>query len=296
MSENVVKYSVDGAIATITLNRPDKANTIQPAMMYGLNDSLRRANLDDAVKVIILEGAGDNFCGGFDFSNGLEHTPTVKEEDYDPGRDVQTVTDPYHQYMPTFMGLHRGGKPTIAKIHGSCVGGGSEIALCADLVIASEDARLGTPYARVWGCHLSGMWIYRLGLAKAKYYALTGEWISGKEAAEIELINFAYPLEELDDRVQSLAEKLTKIPLTQLLCMKLIVNQAYDNMGLQSTQTLGPILDGIMRNTPEGRQFVKEARDEGVKSVITKRDAPFGDYSQAPKSEQPRKKSELGLA
>ena len=296
MSENVVKYSVDGAIATITLSRPDKANTIQPAMMYGLNDSLRRANLDDAVKVIILEGAGDNFCGGFDFSNGLEHTPTVKEEDYDPGRDVQTVTDPYHQYMPTFLGLHRGGKPTIAKIHGYCVGGGSEIALCADLVIASEDARLGTPYARVWGCHLSGMWIYRLGLAKAKYYALTGEWISGKEAAEIELINFAYPLEELDDRVQSLAEKLTKIPLTQLLCMKLIVNQAYDNMGLQSTQTLGPILDGIMRNTPEGRQFVKEARDEGVKSVITKRDAPFGDYSQAAKSEQPRKKSELGLA
>lgn len=296
MSDEVVKYAVDGSIATITLNRPDKANTIQPEMMYGLNESLRRANIDDAVKVIILEGAGDNFCGGFDFSNGLEHTPMVAERDYDPGKDVQVVTDPYHQYMPTFMGLHRGGKPTIAKIHGYCVGGGSEIALCADLVIASEDARLGTPYARVWGCHLSGMWIYRLGLAKAKYYALTGEWISGKEAADIELINFAYPLEELDERVQELAEKLTHIPLTQLLCMKLIVNQAYDNMGLQSTQTLGPILDGIMRNTPEGRQFVRDARDQGVRAAITQRDAPFGDYSQAPRAEQPRKKSELGLS
>ncbi len=195
--------------------------------------------------------------------------------------------------MPTFMGLHRGGKPTIAKVHGYCVGGGSELALCADLVIASDDARFGTPYARVWGCHLSGMWIYRLGLAKAKYYALTGESLSGEEAAKIELINFSYPLEDLDNEVQKLAEKLTNIPSSQLMCMKLIVNQAYENMGLQSTQTLGPILDGIMRNTPEGRGFVNDARDLGVKAVVTKRDAPFGDYSQAPKAEQPRKRSEL---
>ena len=137
------------------------------------------------------------------------------------------------------------------------------------------------------------MWIYRLGLAKAKYYALTGESLSGEEAAKIELINFSYPLEDLDNEVQKLAEKLTNIPSSQLMCMKLIVNQAYENMGLQSTQTLGPILDGIMRNTPEGRGFVNDARDLGVKAVVTKRDAPFGDYSQAPKAEQPRKRSEL---
>jgi enoyl-CoA hydratase len=167
------------------------------------------------------------------------------------------------------------------------------MALCADIVIASDDARIGTPYSRVWGCHLTGMWIYRLGLAKAKYYALTGEWISGKEAAEIELINFSYPLEELDRRVDELAAKLAKIPLTQLVSMKLIVNQAYDNMGLQSTQTLGPILDGAMRNTREGREFVDLAMAEGVKAAVTKRDAPFGDYSQGPPEDQPRKKSEL---
>ena len=162
-------------------------------------------------------------------------------------------------------------------------------------MIAADDARFGTPYARVWGCHLTGMWVHRLGLAKAKYYALTGEWISGKQAADIELINFSHPLEELDAEVQKLAEKLATIPLTQLVSMKLIVNQAYDNMGLQSTQTLGPILDGIMRNTPEGREFVKVAADEGVREVITRRDGPFGDYSQAPREEQPRKRSELGL-
>jgi enoyl-CoA hydratase len=191
------------------------------------------------------------------------------------------------------MGLWRGLKPTIAKVHGYCVGGGSEMALCADLVVASDDARIGTPYSRVWGCHLSGMWVYRLGLAKAKYYALTGEWVSGREAARIELINSSCPLEELDDSVQALAEKLARIPATQLMAMKLIVNQAYDNMGLQSTQTLGPILDGIMRNTPEGREFVRVARADGVKEAVRRRDGPFAEYSQAPKSEQPRRKSEL---
>ena len=207
--------------------------------------------------------------------------------------DMYNVTSRFTSYMNTFMGLWRGLKPTIAKVHGYCVGGGSELALCADLVLASDCARIGTPYSRVWGCHLSGMWVQRLGLAKAKYYALTGEWISGKDAAAIELINFSCPLEELDAEVTALAAKLTTIPLTQLAAMKLIVNQAYDNMGLQSTQTLGPILDGIMRFTPEGINFIEEARAKGVRSVIEKRDGPFGDYSQAPKEEQPRRRSEL---
>ena len=295
MSEDVVLYSKSKGIATITLNRPAKANTLRMEVIQGMNDALADANRDTDVKVIVLEGAGDNFCGGFDFSGGLEHYGNIQEEGYDPGMDVHWVTNQYTSYIQAFMGLWRGTKPTIAKVHGYCVGGGSELALCADLVIASDCARIGTPYARVWGCHLTGMWVHRLGLAKAKYYALTGEWISGKEAAAIELINFSYPLEQLDAEVQKLAEKLTTIPLTQLVSMKLIVNQAYDNMGLQSTQTLGPILDGIMRNTPEGREFVRVAATEGVREAITRRDGPFGDYSQAPREEQPRRRSELGL-
>jgi len=293
MSEDVVLYAKSKGIATITLNRPSKANTLRMEMIESLNDSLEDANRDRAIKVIVLEGAGDNFCGGFDFSGGLEHYGEIREEQYDPGMDVHWVTNQYSSYIQKFMGLWRGLKPTIAKVHGYCVGGGSELALCADLVIASDDARFGTPYSRVWGCHLTGMWVYRLGLTKAKYYALTGEWISGREAAAIELINFAYPLEELDRRVQELAERLTNIPLTQLVSMKLIVNQTYDNMGLQSTQTLGPILDGIMRNTPEGREFVRVAASEGVKGAITKRDGPFADYSQGAPEEQPRRRSQL---
>ncbi|MEM1153598.1 MAG: crotonase/enoyl-CoA hydratase family protein [Pseudomonadota bacterium] len=291
--ERHVLYSQTDAIATITLNRPEKYNTLRPSLLDDLDDALRQANRDESVKVIILEGAGDAFCAGFDFSDGLEHFEGIVEDNYDPGRDVDLVINPYKSYMSQFMGLWRGLKPVIAKVHGYCMGGGSEMALCADLVIASDDARIGTPYSRVWGCHLSGMWVYRLGLAKAKYYALTGEWVSGEEAAKIELINQSVPLEELDATVQALAGKLAQIPLTQLMSMKLIVNQAYDNMGLQSTQTLGPILDGIMRNTPEGRDFVRVAKSEGVKAAVTMRDAPFNDYSQAPKEQHPRKRSEL---
>lgn len=289
----MIRYAKVDAIATITLNRPKKYNSLRIEMLEEFDIVLRDANRDNSIKVIILEGAGDSFCSGFDFSDGIEHFQTIKEQGYDPGMDVYEQVNHYTSWIPSAMGMWRGLKPVIVKVHGYCVGGGSELALCGDIIIASHDARIGTPYSRVWGCHLTGMWVYRLGLAKAKYYALTGEWISGKEAAKIELINFSYPLEELDAEVQKLAEKLASIPLTQLAAMKLVVNQAYDNMGLQSTQTLAPILDGIMRNTPEGRGFVHDANRLGVKGAVTKRDALFGDYSQAPKSEHPRKKSEL---
>ncbi|NVB38558.1 crotonase/enoyl-CoA hydratase family protein [Pseudenhygromyxa sp. WMMC2535] len=295
MSDELVKYRKDGAIATITLNRPEKYNTLRFEMLDELDAALGDANRDGAIKVIVLQGAGDSFCGGFDFSGGLEHYPGITEAGYDPGVDHHMVTNRYTSYITTFMGLWRGSKPTIAKVHGWAVGGGSELALAADIVVAADSARFGTPYSRVWGCHLTGMWIYRLGLAKAKYYALTGEWVSGKQAVDMELINFSYPLEALDQKVDELAQKLAKIPLTQLVSMKLIVNQAYDNMGLQSTQTLGPILDGAMRNTIEGRAFVRKAMDEGVKAAVIERDGPFGDYSQGAAEDQPRKRSELGL-
>jgi enoyl-CoA hydratase len=290
---DVVLYAKKDRIATITLNRPEKYNTLRTEVLEGLRQCLERANKDTDVRIIVLEGNGDAFCAGFDFSQGLDHFEAIKEENYDPGKDMHWVTNQYTSYLTTFMGLWRGLKPTIAKVHGYCVGGGSELALCADLVVASDCARFGTPYSRVWGCHLTGMWIYRLGLAKAKYHALSGEWISGREAVAAGLINFSWPLEELDERARALAEKLAQIPLTQLAAMKLIVNQAYDNMGLQGTQTLGPILDGIMRNTPEGREFVKVARKEGVQGAIKRRDGPFGDYSQAPAAAQPRRRSRL---
>jgi enoyl-CoA hydratase len=172
-------------------------------------------------------------------------------------------------------------------VHGWCVGGGSDYALCADLVIASEDARIGTPYSRMWGAYLSGMWIYRLGLTRAKEYALTGKPLSGRQAADCGLINAAVPFAELEATVKRAALQLASIPSSQLAAMKLVVNHAYENMGLASTQTLGPILDGLMRNTPDARHFIEMARAQGVRAVVAQRDGLFGDYSQAPKDEQP---------
>jgi enoyl-CoA hydratase len=290
MSHESIIYETAGAVATITLNRPERQNAIRADMALALDEALRHANWNNEIKVIVIEGAGDGFCSGFDVSGGLEHHSPYQEDGYDPGVDLCLTANRYTSGIEIFMGLWRGLKPTIAKVHGYCLGAGSELALCADLVIAADDARFGTPYSRVWGCHLTGMWVYRLGLAKAKYHALTGEWISGTDAAAIELINASHPLDQLDDHVDELATRLGTIPLSQLAAMKLIVNQAYDNMGLQSTQTLGPILDGIMRNTGEGRDFIRLARDQGVKAAVARRDAPFGDYSQAPPDQQPAKR------
>jgi len=131
------------------------------------------------------------------------------------------------------------------------------------------------------------MWLYRLGLTKAKEYALSGKPLSGREAAEVGLINGSVPFERLEQEVAERAEQLASIPLSQLSAMKLIVNQAYDNMGLASTQTLGPILDGLMRNTPDAAEFIELAESEGVQAAVARRDGPFGDYSQAPPEEQP---------
>jgi enoyl-CoA hydratase/carnithine racemase len=185
------------------------------------------------------------------------------------------------------MSLWRSPKPVIAQIHGWCLGAGSDYALCADLIVASEDAQIGTPYSRVWGAYLTGMWIYRLGLARAKYHALTGRPLSGREAADVGLINEAVPFENLESRVRALADDLASIPAGQLAAQKLIVNQAYDNMGLASTQTLGGILDGLMRNIPEARTFMAEAAEHGVPSAVAARDGRFGDYSQAPPDRKP---------
>jgi enoyl-CoA hydratase len=289
MPYETVLYATDGAIATITLNRPERLNTIVPPMPDELQDAVNRASLDGAVKVIVLRGAGRAFCAGFDFGGGFHHWDEGMTTDgrWDPGKDFAMATSPASGPVPKFMSLWRSPKPVIAQVHGWCVGGGSDLALCADLVIASEDARIGTPYSRMWGSYLTGMWLYRLGLTKAKEYALTGRPLSGLEAADAGLINRAVPFSELQTTVAAEAERLTAIPASQLSAMKLIVNQAYENMGLASTQTLGPILDGLMRNTPDAAEFIELAEHEGVGAAVTRRDGPFGDYSQAPATEQP---------
>ena len=161
------------------------------------------------------------------------------------------------------------------------------MALCGDIVIASEDARIGTPYSRMWGCHHAGMWVHRLGLAKAKELALTGRSLSGAEAARIGLINQAVPFAQLESTTRDLAKQLARIPLSQLASMKLVVNQAYENMGLATTQLFGSAMDLIMRNTPEARAWIEKADAQGVQSALEERDGPFGDYSRGERQDKP---------
>ncbi|MHB8694949.1 MAG: crotonase/enoyl-CoA hydratase family protein [Solirubrobacteraceae bacterium] len=289
MEFETIIYRTVGPVATITLNRPERLNTIVPPMPDEVQAAVGQSTQDEAVKVIVLRGAGRAFCAGYDFGGGFQHWGDALQTDgkWDPGKDFVMATAPDFSPTQKFMSIWRTPKPVIAQVHGYCVGGGSDFALCADLVIASEDAVIGTPYSRMWGAYLSGMWIYRLGLARAKYHALTGRPLTGRQAADIELINEAVPFEELEARVAELAADLAKIPSSQLAAMKLVVNRAYEHMGLQATQTLGPILDGLMRNTPDALRFIEAAARDGVGAVVEARDGGFGDYSQAPPEMRP---------
>ncbi len=284
-----ILYATDGPVATITLNRPDHLNAIVPPMPDEVEQAVERATRDQQIKVIVVRGAGRAFCAGYDFGGGFRYwdEEITTDGEWDPGKDFAMATAP--QLAPTqkFMCVWRTCKPVIAQVHGWCVGGGSDFALSADLVIASEDAIIGTPYSRIWGAYLSGMWIYRLGLAKAKEHALTGRPLTGRQAADIQLINKAVVFEQLEAAVAELAADLARIPSSQLAAMKLVVNHAYENMGISSTQVLGPILDGLMRNTPDALDFIRRAEKDGVHTAVAERDGPFGDYSQAPPELKP---------
>lgn len=292
MSYQTITYESRDRVAVITLNRPEKYNTIRAPMPDEVEAALGEANRARNVRVILLQGAGKSFCGGFDFSGGLEHfeeygIPT-KPGEYDPGLDMLAALNPWTAPTQKFLSIWKSPKPVVVKVQGWCVGGGSEYALLGDIVMASEDARFGTPYSRVWGCHLTAMWVYRLGLAKAKHYALTGRSISGKEAAEIGLINFAYPQERLDSEVSAYVEELASIPVTQLAAMKFITNQVYDRLGVQHTSLIGPVFDSVMRNTREAHEFVRVAKEDGVGAAVAMRDGPFGDYSQGSRELKPK--------
>ena len=282
-------YKTETPVATITLNRPDELNTIVPPMPDEVEAAVALAERNHAVKVIVLRGAGRAFCGGYDFGGGFEQWGESMNTDgkWDPGKDFAFTTARATSPTQKLMAIWRASKPVIAQVHGWCVGGASDFALSADIVIASDDAVIGTPYSRMWGAYLSGMWLYRMSFAKVKWHSLTGEPLTGREAANVELINESVPFERLQARVAEVAAMLCRIPLSQLQAQKLIVNQAYENMGLASTQTLGVILDGLMRNTPDALQFIDTASTEGVRTAVEHRDGPWGDYSQAPPERRP---------
>jgi enoyl-CoA hydratase len=280
MTYRSIDYATDGRVATITLNRPARMNAISLEMPGEIAAAVEEANRDDGVHAIVLTGAGDGFCSGYDL---IEFAERAGEQ---PGSQLGSGTvgpdsrpwDPMadffgmYEFTQQFMSLWRSYKPTIARVHGPAVAGGSDIALCCDLVIMAEEAVIGYPPARVWGCPTTAMWVYRLGAERAKRMLLTGDLIDGREAARLGLVLEAVPRARLDERVAAIASRIAAVPKNQLMMQKLMVNQAYDAMGLANTQRFATLFDGITRHSPEGVWFKQRAEQAGFKQAVQERD------------------------
>jgi enoyl-CoA hydratase len=295
---STIAYEVTGRVARITLDRPERGNGITLAMPRELAACVERANLDPEVHAIALSGNGKGFCGGYDLVASAEGDmggdqgeapagspldPVVMAKNHDPGGTWDPVVD--YQMMGRnvrgFMSLFHSEKPVICKVHGFCVAGGTDMALCSDLLVIADDARIGYPPARVWGVPTTALWAYRIGPERAKRLLFTGDLITGAEAHDWGLAIEGPPAAELDDRFEALVERIALTPVNQLVMMKLMVNQALYAQGLHATQALGTVFDGVARHTEEGFAFQKRAAEAGWTEAVRERDEPYGDAKPA---------------
>ena len=274
-----VLFEKDGRIGRITLNRPEVMNAIDNDLPGELADRVEQANADEGVHVIVLSGAGPAFCAGYDLSYYAEATGSqtgTQEMPWDPMKDYAFMM----RNTELFMSVWRSYRPVICKVHGFAVAGGSDIALCSDIVLMAEDARIGYMPARVWGCPTTAMWVYRVGAERAKRMLLTGDKIDGREAEELGLVYKAVPPDRLDAEVEALAARMSTVPVNHLMMQKLVINQAIEAMGLQNTQRFATIFDGITRHSPEGIHFKKRAEEVGWKAAVRERDEGSFDWTR----------------
>ena len=276
-STSPIIYEQSGRIARITLNRPDVLNAIDEALPSALEAAVIRANADESTRVIILSGAGRAFCAGYDlnvFAESPGTNPGIQEMPWDPIKDFAFMK----RNTDCFMSLWRSLVPVICKVHGYAIAGGSDIALCADLLVVADNAQFGYPPARVWGCPTTAMWVYRLGAERAKRLLFSGDLIDGRQAQAWGL-GQAVPAADLDDEVERIAQRMATVPRNQLIMQKMMVNQALENMGLASTQTLANFFDGITRHSPEGVNFKQRAETVGWKQAVRERDEGTFDWT-----------------
>ena len=280
MADTIREETVDH-VRTLVLCRPDEYNTITPQVRDDLAAAVDRADADPDVRVILLRAEGPAFCAGY----GLDWATAAQAGEGQPARRVwDSVTDlrMMRRFVEVYMKLWYAAKPTIADVQGWCIGGGTDMVLCADIIIAAEGARFGYPPSRVWGTPTTAMWVYRMGLERAKRYLLTGDEITGPEAARIGLVLETVPDDDLAEHAATFARRMALVPTTQLVMLKLLCNETAENMGLQSSRTLGTLFDGIARHTQEGLDFVARSRDVGFRQAVRERDDPFGDYGSRP--------------
>jgi enoyl-CoA hydratase len=280
-----IRVGAEGPVGSIVLHRPERLNAIIAPMPRELRTAVEALDADPEVRVIVLSGAGKGFCGGYDLAEYAERpgpNPGQQEMPWDPILDLRFMG----AITEDLMAIWRSKTPVIAKVHGAAVAGGSDIALCADQVLMAEDAVIGYPPVRVWGIPTTMFWVYRVGLEHAKRLLLTGDLLDGREAARIGLVSQAVPAAELDGAVGALANRMASIPANQLAMAKTVVNAAYEQMGLQTTQLLATLFDGVARHTPEGLAFKRRAEEVGWKRAVAERDRPDGTAS-APRVDAP---------
>lgn len=287
-------YETDGRVARITLNRPASGNAITLQMPGEIAACVERANLDPAIHAIALAGNGSGFCGGYDLAAAAEGweeragaapppgsplDPAVIARNHVPDANWDPVTDFQMMWrnVRAYMSLFESEKPVICKVHGYCVAGGTDMALCSDLLVIADDAKIGYPPARVWGSPTTALWAHRIGVMRAKRLLLTGDSLTGAEAAEWGLATESAPAERLDERFEALLERVARLPVNQLAMMKLLTNQVAYAQGLHATQLLGTFFDGIARHTEEGHAFARRMAESGFRAAVRERDEPFGD-------------------
>src|SRR5438876_8432404 len=282
-----VRYEVLDRVARITLDRPGRGNAITLGLVRELAECVERADLDPSVHVLLLAGNGPGFCAEYDVVESAEGggaaaqqqnavpagsalDPSVIAANHDPARPWDPMVDyaMMARNVRGFMSLLHCGKPVVCKVHGYCVAGGTDMALCSDLLLIAADAKIGYPPARVWGSPTTALWTYRIGAQRAKRLLFTGDSLSGAEAVEWGLAIDAPAPEDLDERTESLLSRIVRLPVNQLMMMKLLVNQSTYAQGLHATQVLGTVFDGITRHTPEGYAFQRRAAEGGFREAV----------------------------
>lgn len=295
-----VRYEERDDIAVITLDRPEKKNTLTDAVVQGIADGIDAATASPDVVAVVLRGAGDTLTAGYDLTAGSEagsgggapagwstpygaRGPEPRPGAWDPVRDYQFM----HHNVRRFMKIWDCPKPVLGEIKGWAVGGATDLILCADLLYMASDAHIGYAPSRIFGTPTTMLWIHRIGLEHAKQFLLTGRAIDAATAHRIGLVSHVCDPDELADLVESEARLFRHIPPNQLALNKLLVNQAYENMGLRTTQMLGTFFDGMARHTEEALRWVESFADTGFRQVIRERDAPWGDYGEAGRGPEP---------